>query len=55
MIEGLNINLPPGSIEKAAKSLGIELNSEPLLIQSPSQQMLAMRKLEDFIASSKLE
>lgn len=55
LIQGLNINLPPGSIEKAAKSLGIELKSEPLLIQSPTQQMQALRQLEDFIAIQKLQ
>jgi len=34
MIEGLNINLPPGSIERAAKSLGIEVSKDPIVFES---------------------
>ena len=52
MIEGLNINLPPGSIERAAKALGIDLQKDPLIFQSPAQQIQAMKHLEEFLANT---
>ncbi|CDW90513.1 zinc c2h2 type family protein [Stylonychia lemnae] len=52
-LEGLqNINLPPGSIERAAQNLGIDLQSIPLTQQSIAQQQLIKQKLEAFVAGS---
>jgi hypothetical protein len=51
-LESLNINLPPGSIEMAARSMGIDMNRKPLSQQSLSEQRAIKKKLDDYIAGS---
>lgn len=48
-LEGININLPPGSIERAARNLGIDLKSMPLSQQPKADQDLINQKLQNFV------